>query len=129
MVANLTQTGSGFCNRLSRGRLSALILRVPVFLLILIPGAMLFGQHPAKSPWPTYRGDLKRTGRSNFKGPTANELRWVFSTGLSEKEGGIETDPIIGPDGTVYIGANNGIFYADVSNDIPLLSGHLRAEL
>jgi outer membrane protein assembly factor BamB len=39
-------------------------------------------------------------------------LRWAFSTGRAEKEGGIETDPVIGPDGTVYLGANNGIFYA-----------------
>src|SRR5215471_12213903 len=28
------------------------------------------------------------------------------------KEGGIETDPVIGPDGTICFGANNGIFYA-----------------
>jgi outer membrane protein assembly factor BamB len=70
------------------------------------------GQKLAESPWPTYRGDFKRTGRSIYKGPATNQLRWVFSTDLSEKHGGIETDPVIGPDGTVYIGANNGIFYA-----------------
>jgi outer membrane protein assembly factor BamB len=47
-----------------------------------------------------------------MKGPTMNRIRWVFSTGHAEKDGGIETDPVIGTDGTVYIGANNGIFYA-----------------
>jgi outer membrane protein assembly factor BamB len=71
-----------------------------------------WSQRLAESPWPTYRGNFKRTGRSSFEGPRTNRLRWIFSTGLSEKEGGIETDPVIGPDGTIYIGANNGIVYA-----------------
>ncbi|MBI4840489.1 MAG: PQQ-like beta-propeller repeat protein [candidate division NC10 bacterium] len=59
-----------------------------------------------------YRGDLRRTGRSELAGPGTGRLRWVFSTGRADKDGGIETDPVIGPDGTVYLGANNGIFYA-----------------
>jgi outer membrane protein assembly factor BamB len=84
-----------------------------VFLfLVLPPPPQLWGQRLAENPWPTYRGDLKRTGKSSLKGPDTNRVRWIFSTGLSEKEGGIETDPVLGPDGTVYIGANNGIFYA-----------------
>jgi len=70
------------------------------------------GQNLADAPWPTYRGDLKRSGGSGFVGPSTSATRWIFSTGLAEKEGGIETDPVIGPDGTVYIGGNNGIFYA-----------------
>jgi outer membrane protein assembly factor BamB len=90
----------------------AAALGVLLVLLIVPAPSTLLGQRLAESPWPTHRGDLKRTGRSGFKGPTTDKLRWVFSTGLTEKEGGIETDPVIGPDGTVYIGANNGIFYA-----------------
>src|SRR5919106_4948886 len=90
----------------------AAALGVLLVLLIVPAPSTLLGQRLAESPWPTYRGDLKRTGRSGFKGPTTDKLRWVFSTGVSEKNGGIETDPVIGPDGTVYIGANNGIFYA-----------------
>ena len=90
----------------------AAALGVLLVLLIVPAPSTLLGQRLAESPWPTYRGDLKRTGRSGFKGPTTDKLRWVFSTGLAEKEGGIETDPVVGPDGTVYIGANNGIFYA-----------------
>src|SRR5262249_38673273 len=83
----------------------------------------LFSQRLAESPWPTYRGNLKRTGRSGFKGPTTEKLRWVFSTGLSEKEGGIETDPVIGPDGTIYFGANNGIFTPWIQK-VELFVGH-----
>ncbi|MBI2351551.1 MAG: PQQ-like beta-propeller repeat protein, partial [Deltaproteobacteria bacterium] len=88
------------------------VLGILIVALVAISPPALFGQHLAESPWPTYRGNLKRTGRSNFKGPATDKLKWVFSTGRSEKEGGIETDPVIAPDGTIYIGANNGIFYA-----------------
>ena len=91
---------------------SAAILGVLLLLLIMFPLPPLFSQRLAESPWPTYRGNLKRTGVAASRGPTTDKLRWVFSTGLSEKEGGIETDPVIGPDGTIYFGANNGIFYA-----------------
>jgi len=91
---------------------SATILGALLLLLIIFPMPPLFSQRLAESPWPTYRGNLKRAGRSSVEGPTTDKLRWVFSTGLSEKEGGIETDPVIGPDGTIYFGANNGIFYA-----------------
>lgn len=66
----------------------------------------------AESPWPKYRGNTRNTGRSRHTGPTSDTLKWTFSTGRRDKEGGIETDPVIGPDGTVYFGANNGILYA-----------------
>ena len=66
----------------------------------------------AESPWPKYRGDKTHTGRSAHTGPGSDRLKWTFSTGKQEQEGGIETDPVIGPDGSVYFGANNGIFYA-----------------
>jgi outer membrane protein assembly factor BamB len=88
------------------------ILLALTFIIMMRSPTLLLGQQLSRSPWPTYRGDLKRTGRSSVQGPATNQIRWVFSTGLSEKEGGIETDPVIGPNGTVYIGANNGIFYA-----------------
>lgn len=84
-------------------------------LLILVVGLPLpspEGQVLAESPWLTYRRDLKRTGRSDTTGPATDRVRWIFSTGRPDKQGGIETDPVIGPDGTVYIGANNGILYA-----------------
>lgn len=66
----------------------------------------------ARSPWPKYRGDKANTGRISHAGPASNRLKWTFATGKRDEEGGIETDPVIGPDGSVYVGANNGIFYA-----------------
>ncbi|MGH7314756.1 MAG: hypothetical protein ACREJS_00690, partial [Candidatus Rokuibacteriota bacterium] len=46
----------------------------------------------AASHWPKYRHDLWNTGRSATNGPKTNGLKWVFTTGRAEKEGGIETD-------------------------------------
>lgn len=65
----------------------------------------------AQSHWPKVRHDIWNTGRSSTNGPRTGALKWTFATGRSEKEGGIETDPVMGPDGTVYVGANNGILY------------------
>jgi outer membrane protein assembly factor BamB len=65
----------------------------------------------ADTPWPKYRGDLQATGRSPHAGPQRSSLKWSFFAGRTGEHGGIETDPVIGPDGTVYFGANNGILY------------------
>ncbi len=91
-------------------------------LSLLVAFAWWVGAQPAPVPlaataslatsnWPKYRHDLWNTGRSATNGPRTNALKWLFTTGRAEKDGGIETDPVIGPDGTVYLGANNGILY------------------
>ena len=85
-----------------------------VLLLLLYTGRSPSGASSgflADTPWPKYRGDLQATGRSPHAGPQTSMLKWTFFTGRTGEHGGIETDPVIGPDGTVYFGANNGIFY------------------
>lgn len=100
-------------------RLTNLALGVAVLLMFTLStprhsavGAQATASMLAMSPWPKYRGDKIHTGRSPHTGPASDRLKWTFSTGRRDKEGGIETDPVIGADGSVYIGANNGIFYA-----------------
>ncbi|MFB3072776.1 MAG: PQQ-binding-like beta-propeller repeat protein [bacterium] len=66
---------------------------------------------PARTPWPMYRHDPGHTGFNGAKGPKTNHLKWVFDSGEAEKLGGFENDVTIGPDGTLYIGSNNGILY------------------
>jgi outer membrane protein assembly factor BamB len=65
----------------------------------------------AGSPWPMYRHDPSHMGFNGARGPRKGLIKWVFSTGRAEKFGGFENDVTIGPDGTLYIGANNGILY------------------
>jgi len=59
----------------------------------------------ADSPWPKFRHDLRNTGRSPYSGAQDNVLRWSFQTN------GSLTSPVIGLDGTVYVG-NPENFYA-----------------
>ncbi len=58
-----------------------------------------------------YRHDPAHTGFNGANGPSTNRLKWVFDAGKAEKLGGFENDVTIGPDGTLYIGSNNGILY------------------
>lgn len=104
--------GFCFCKHSGNRQRWKWIFALAVLFLLLVWRSSSWSQRLAETSWPTYRGNFKRTGQSAFNGPSTNTLRWAFSTGLAEKEGGIETDPVIGPDGTVYMGANNGIFYA-----------------
>ena len=79
----------------------------------IVFGGWSFGESAglADSPWPMYRHDPGHTSFNATNGPATNRLKWVFSTGRAEKEGGFENDVTIGPDGTLYIGANNGVLY------------------
>ena len=62
-------------------------IRCPAVILFLLPlwCARLSGQ-PASSPWPMFRHDVRRTGRSDYGGPASPSIIWsynVFSTGGS----------------------------------------------
>jgi len=57
--------------------------------------------------WGTFRHDPQHTARSPYNGPTTGKVKWKYST--SDK---IDADPVLGPDGSVYFGAMNGVVYA-----------------
>jgi outer membrane protein assembly factor BamB len=61
----------------------------------------------ANTPWPMYLGDATRSGRSRFSGPKRGVIRWKFPI-----EGLFEASPVIGLDGTIYVGSHNCKFYA-----------------
>ena len=56
---------------------------------------------PADTPWPMFHHDLNHTGLSTHYGPDTPGVKWVFPT--SDK---IHGSPVIGGDGTVYIGTH-----------------------
>lgn len=68
------------------------------------------------SSWPNWRGDQFRSGTQLFE-TTLNDPKavstlhvvWTFTTNGPE---GFRASPVVGNDGTVYIGDSNGYFYA-----------------
>lgn len=62
----------------------------------------------ADSAWPHFHGDIKNTGQSKYDTSKVNgSINWRFKT-----EGQIETSPVIGHDGTIYIFDQKCLLYA-----------------
>jgi outer membrane protein assembly factor BamB len=59
------------------------------------------------SPWPKFRRDAAQTGATPLKLTDDGAKPWKFPTGK-----GIFSSPIVGGDGTVYIGSADRSFYA-----------------
>ena len=63
----------------------------------------------ADSAWPKFGGpDLNNTGQSLFVGAQTNATKWVYTAGGAFQSG----TPVIGSDGTVYIGNDDKNVYA-----------------
>jgi len=59
------------------------------------------------APWPKFRGNAAQTGASRVKPTKSGGAMWAFQTGK-----GIFSSPVIGADGTIYIGSADRTFYA-----------------
>jgi outer membrane protein assembly factor BamB len=66
------------------------------------------GHGLANSVWPKYRGNLANAGWASGFGATG-KLRWSTAAGTADR---VEGSAILGPEGTVYIGADDGRVYA-----------------
>lgn len=75
------------------------------------------------SPWPKFRANAAQDGRSAVHPKTTGGKLWSFPTGK-----GIFSSPVIGADGTVYVGSADRTFYAlaaDGSLRWSLLTGEI----
>jgi outer membrane protein assembly factor BamB len=54
-----------------------------------------------------FRNDRRHTGRSPYVGPTTATVAWTVVTGAT-----ISAQPVVGDDGTVYVGSHDHFFYA-----------------
>jgi outer membrane protein assembly factor BamB len=76
------------------------------------------------SPWPKFRRTARQTGRSPVRPRLEGGHLWTFPTGK-----GIFSTPVIGGDGTVYVGSADRAFYAlDAATGAPRWS-HLTGEI
>ncbi|MCB9601452.1 MAG: PQQ-binding-like beta-propeller repeat protein [Sandaracinus sp.] len=67
---------------------------------------------PDDADWPEgpprqFRGDRRHTGRSAYVGPRAAELAWRHET-----TGRITAQPVVGPEGEVYVADHGGTLHA-----------------
>ena len=60
----------------------------------------------ATSPWPKFRHDARQTGRSTTL-PRSGGRRWSYRTGK-----GVFSSPVVGANGTIYVGSADRTFYA-----------------
>ncbi len=62
----------------------------------------------ANTPWPKYMRDNNNTGRSPYIGSQTNTVKWTYTTGgqISYSSAAVDSD------GTIYIGSQDGNFYA-----------------
>ena len=77
--------------------------RVPATLLILL---LLFVAHTSFGDWASFRGNPQLTGVADSQLPDNPQLLWTFQAGDM-----IESTAAV-VDGTVYVGALDGILYA-----------------
>lgn len=83
---------------------------LPVAGFILCWPAALASQLETNAPWPMYRQNLRHTGWSNDRIPGVQKdpyVKWSFTTGDE-----IYSSPAVSPDGTIYIGSDDGCLYA-----------------
>ncbi|AKB29128.1 cell surface protein [Methanosarcina siciliae T4/M] len=63
----------------------------------------------ANTPWPKFGYDLNNTGQSPYLGPQTGNVVWTYATTGSFRY----NNPVLGSDGTVYIGSyDDNVLYA-----------------
>lgn len=71
-----------------------------VVIVILLAVFVAGGVFAQESPWPKFRHDNKNTGRTGYAGPPTPAVHWTY-----QANDGIVSSPVIGYDGTIYVGA------------------------
>ena len=91
---------------------------VLIFIGFLIPynnaqqQVDILWQTLADSPWPMISHDPQLTGRSPYVGPKTAAVKWNLDLPY-----GVLSGPIIGEDGTLYVGTNSYLgFFDDTTN-------------
>src|SRR4051795_6456913 len=98
----------GSSNPTRVGASGVTVRAVKLFVVVLC--FFVFGASDAAAatvPWPSMRHDARNTGRSSLPGVYRGGRPWSFRTGK-----GIFSTPVVGSDGTVYVGSADSDFYA-----------------
>ena len=66
----------------------------------------------APAAWPMFGHDPQHTGQSPYTGPQTPTLKWRFQATNHNQIAALMYAPVIGINGTVYVGTNDGYTYA-----------------
>jgi len=66
----------------------------------------------ADTPWPKFRHDEQNTGRSPYVSAQNNTLKWSYAIGCGGGTLGEAPSPVVGADGTIYMGSDDNKLYA-----------------
>ena len=72
-----------------------------------IPLAGITAYPLAHSPWPQFQRDPQHSGRIGLYGPGEPNVVWTYRT-----DDAVEAQPVIGPEGEIYVGSFDGSMYA-----------------
>jgi outer membrane protein assembly factor BamB len=90
-----------------RGVCRPILLTLAALSLAWLACGVVFAAGLANSPWPKFHRGQGNTGLAGTTATTSSQVKWSRLTG-----GDIEASPVIGTDGTVYIGSHDGKLYA-----------------
>src|SRR5690348_4503197 len=88
-------------------------LAIAIAVVFLLPAAASGANYgydvpvASNSPWPSMRHDRRNTGRTAVAGVYHGDKPWRYRTGK-----GIFSTPVVGGDGTAYVGSADSFFYA-----------------
>jgi hypothetical protein len=90
-------------------RVSLAVLIGIIFLFSCSRNNFFYSSFPLdpSSPWPKFRQNAMQDGRSPIHPSKSGGGLWEFHTGQ-----GIFSTPVVGSDGTIYVGSADNIFYA-----------------
>lgn len=84
------------------------LLAAASLVALLAPCAAARAQTQPGAPWPSMRHDVRNTGASALVPRIDRRARpWSYRTGR-----GVFSTPVVGPDGTVYVGSADRTLYA-----------------
>jgi outer membrane protein assembly factor BamB len=83
---------------------SILLLTILLSTFIFVP--LVVATFSTNDDWPTFQHDASHSGSSTSNVPLTNQSLWIFTTGDK-----VEGSPVVA-NGAVYVGSEDGYFYA-----------------